>query len=766
MLSSNPRIVMHPSLSKHRSAVREWIRTRLKLPLILIALAGMPARADVLPPLSNIGDLRSLSRDKISNDTPIRIRGVVTWLGGRHCLTVQDNSAGIWVDFADARNRGLWREEDAVVYQAVEGTEIELEGRMDPGGYAPLILPSALRVLGKKPLPLALPMNPGSFFTGTDDCQRVEVNGVVQRFYMQDKWTILIVDTDPGRLTAQISSTLTDNPAALIDSEIRLRGVAATRFNTRGEATGIRFLSNVAGDLEVTKPPPAVESLPRVTLDRLLPFRSEAPGPHRVRVEGTVTYSLPGKFLYIQDRGQAVRVETSSMPVPKAGDRVEVDGFVFMSRSIGSLRDATVRTTGKAELPSPLKISPVEILDINRAAGKSAKVATQDYDGHLIRCRARLLAVESSLSNTAVRTLTLVQGGKSQQDNLIFRARLYDGEAGSLETLLPGSELEVTGLVELEFDAKEAEIDSYRSAPVNFGLILRGASDVTVVREPSWWTAERFIQVIISVLLALGGVLLWNLQLKLQVKRKSILLAKEITARRDAITEFRTTMRERNRLAANLHDTLPQSMSGIGLQLDACEISLRNLGIPSLPPLDVARRMVEYALGELRGAVWEMRSLSLRGRSFTAALQAVVDQAMNGHNTRISIETEGPLERIPDVVSGNLLLIIQEGIRNALQHGKPANITLKIASDAPGAPIRMTLSDDGCGFITGSQNGPEQGHYGLVGMRERAERLGGTFHVESSPAKGTEIVVVVSQTCEDESDLSEYPTMADSSIIM
>ncbi|MEY3896245.1 MAG: hypothetical protein RLZZ214_1765 [Verrucomicrobiota bacterium] len=715
-------------------------------------------------PLTPIGDVRSLSRETTSRALPIRVRGVVTWLNGRDNLTVQDDSGGIWIDFVEARIRDVWRGDDTVLDNAVEGMEIEVEGRIDPGGYAPMILPSTLRILGAQPLPQAAPMVPSRFFSGTDDCQRIEVNGVVQRFYPQGDWVILVMDANPGRFTAQVSHAVATDPAALVDAEVRLRGVAATRFNTRGEATGSRMFANVSGDLVVTKPSPLPDAVPKVTLDRLLPFRAEVLGPHRVRVEGTVAYALPGKFLYMQDGINAVRVETTSSLALKPGDRVEVAGFVFMYRFIGSLRDATVRKTGAAGLPESVEISPGEVLALNQMAVETAQVAPHDYDGHLIRCRARLLAVESGLSGKAVRTLTLEQTGATKRDKLIFRAQLFEGKASSLDALQPGSELEVTGLVELEFAATEIDNEGPRTAPVNLGLILRSESDVRVLQKPSWWTARNSIAVVAAVLLALGGALVWNFQLKRQVRRKSNLLAREINARRDAVMEFRTTMRERNRLAANLHDTLPQSMSGIGLQLDACEFSLRKLGIDSLPPLEVARRMVEYAIGELRGAVWEMRSLSLRGRSFTAALQAVVDQAVSGHATRVTVRTEGPLERIPDVVSGNLLLIVQEALRNALQHGKPALIVLAITTEGPGAPIRLDLRDDGSGFTLGRQKGPEQGHYGIVGMRERAERLGGSLHVESSPGHGTRIVAVVHRDADDNPMADDIP-LADPPIV-
>ena len=299
-----------------------------------------------------------------------------------------------------------------------------------------------------------------------------------------------------------------------------------------------------------------------------------------------------------------------------------------------------------------------------------------------------------------------------------------------------------------------------KSVPLNLGLILRSTADVVVLREPSWWTARHFMTVFTVALLALGVAVILNLQLKRQVRRKTALLVREKNARRDAAIEFRSTMRERNRLAANLHDTLPQSMSGIGLQLDACEISLHRLGIEALPPLEVARRMVEYSINELRSAVWEMRSLSLRGRSFTAALQAVVDQVGRGHTARISVHTEGPLERIPDFVSGNLLLIVQEALRNAQKHGNATNISVRIRTKAQGGLIRLELTDDGCGFVQHGLRGPEQGHYGIVGMRERAERLGGSLRVSSTLGRGTRIVAEVSQHVDD-AEMADEELLAD-----
>ena len=718
---------------------------------LVLPLAEVNGSSSTAGAFARISDIRAMPREQAALAIPVRVRGVVTWQNGIQNLTIQDDSAGIWIDMVEARKRGIWQGDDTVFLKGVTGMEVEIEGHCDPGGYAPLILPATLRVLGPKPLPKPMAMDPARFFSGADDCQRIKVRGVVQGSYPLDPWVVLVMDANPGRFTALVSRNVVSDPGSLVDADVSLTGVGAVRFNLRGEATGSRIRVGSPGDLKIERPPPPPDEVPRVTLDQLVTFRPVPKGPHRVRAEGTVTFSIPGRFFYLQDGTSAVRVQTDSKISLNSGDRVEAAGFVEISGLIGTLSYATVRKIGVGGLPKPLAISPVEILAIYNATS-AARRMERDYDGQLIRCRARLLAVETETATKEVKTLILEQpAATDRRGSFVFEAQLYEDKSKPL--LLPpiGSELELTGLVQLDLGPIDGRGQGAQSIPVSLGLILRTAQDVVVLTEPSQWTARRFAVLLAVVLTALGAALVWNLMLNSQVRKKSRLLAREISARRDAALDFRTTLRERNRLAANLHDTLPQTMSAIGLQLDACEFSLRRQGIESLPPLDLIRTMVGYAVKELRGAVWEMRSLSLRGRSFTAALQAVVDRSGEGHAAKISVSTEGPFDTIPEFVSGNLLLLVQEALHNALHHGHAENITVRFRTDEPGAPVRLEVADDGRGFTPDTGRGPEQGHFGIMGMTERAQRLGGSLRIESLPGRGTCIVVEVRQDLDDDS---------------
>lgn len=708
--------------------------------LAWLAAAAAIARAQ---PLTRVADVRSLPREKAATSIPVSLRGVITWRNAHDNLTIQDETAGIWVDLVEARNRKLWQSGRGTLTRLRVGMEVEITGLTDPGGYAPKVIPATLRILGQKPLPKAARMIPSRFFSGADDCQRVEVRGVVQGVYPLGDGITLLMDADPGRFTAQFTKSVIGNPASLVDAKVCVRGVAATNFNTRGEATGVRVMASGPVDLVVEKPPPRPDAVPMVTLDRILPFRAEPAGPHRVRVEGTVTYALPGRFFYLQEGNRAIRVETPSPIELRPGDRVEASGFVDISRLIGTLCDATVRKTGVATLPAPVSVTPSDILAINEAAVRSAQVVSpHDFDGHLIRCQARLLAVQTDPHGGGPGTLTLEQAAFSDRGKLVFRARLQDNHSGFLNSLQPGSDLDVTGLVQLDYTTADAQGPRiYRTFPSGLSLILREPADIRVIKKPSWWTARHLAMVLAAVLLALGAALVWSLQLKRQVRRKTRQLAREIHARHDASIEFQATLRERTRLAANLHDTLLQTMSGLGFQIEACEAESSSPAANNRPPghLKVARRMVSHAVEELRNSVWALRSLPLNGMELPEALDAIARRLGAGRGAKISIRSAGDLARVPDFIAGNLLLVVQEALHNALRHGDPENVTIEITTLDHPDRIALTITDDGSGFVPGEQLGVIDGHFGIQGMRERLERLEGSFTIRSAPGGGTVI---------------------------
>lgn len=132
-----------------------------------------------------------------------------------------------------------------------------------------------------------------------------------------------------------------------------------------------------------------------------------------------------------------------------------------------------------------------------------------------------------------------------------------------------------------------------------------------------------------------------------------------------------------------------------------------------------------------------MRSLPLAGKPFHDALTALVFRVCEGHDVRATVDAEGPLENLPEFVAGSMLLIVQEAVHNALTHARPMRIEVQVRAGVDDGPLVVQVADDGVGFHVGSQPGPREGHFGIQGMRERAERLGGRLDVRNRPGGGT-----------------------------
>jgi signal transduction histidine kinase len=705
--------------------------------VFLLLAAGSAAEERGVPAgvLTRIAEVRGLAREDAAQGREVRVSGVITWRGPGGAIMVQDATAGIWVGISRAKRNQMWAMNEAETEALRVGQRVEIEGISDPGGYAPVILPRTIRILGEQGLPAPRPMVSARFYSGADDGLRVEVRGVVQGFQAAEGGWLLHLNANPGRSTVEFPGSALQNPADLVDAEVRATGVAVSRFNTRGEITMPRLFANDASDLVVEVPAVAPFAAPLVPLDRILAFRPEPTGPHRVRVAGTVTFALAGKFLYLQTGDSAVRVETRAEDVYEPGDQVEAAGFADMTRHVGTLAEAQVRKVGRGATPEAVAITPEEIIALNTTAMTTGQLAKpHDFDGHLVRFRATLLAVQSATDpRQPVRRLTLARG------EMILGAILHAGETAALDALRPGSVLELTAIVQLEYTPVEGSRRSL--VPSRLDVVLRRAADVVVVTAPSWWTPGRLLAAVAIVVVALGAALVWAWQLRRQVRRKTHELAAEMRARRDAAIEFQATLRERNRLAANLHDTLLQTLGGIGFQMEACEAEAAAPAREGQAAvhLPVARRMLDHAVDELRSSVWALRSLPLNGQALPDALRALAERAGAGQAVRIDVQTAGELAHVPDFVAGNLLLAAQEALHNALKHGRPRTITMEArAADRPDW-IALTVRDDGGGFPPGAQVGAAQGHFGIAGMRERMERLNGTIDIVSAPGQGTTV---------------------------
>lgn len=735
--------------------IRAWKRCQQWLVGLALAVGLTTTQAaadggDGQPEAAADGTMTILDASRLpsagaANARPVRIRGVVTWRWQEwlaHCI-VQDETGGIWINIASAREQKICADSRADVEAIGVGDEVEIEGTLERGGYAPNVLPITIRKVGRRPLPEPIPVDDARFFSGCDNLCRIVVEGVVQGVREDGERWLLLMERSSRPFVARLPRTSASDPAAtLVNARVRLTGVAGAMYNTRGQYMHPSMLVGASADVEIVRPAPADPFEVGITpLEELAHFSPTPATGHRIRTAGIVSYARPGECFYLQEGSTGIRVAVRSREVPSPGDRVEVAGFLDRSRDFAGLAEAVYRVVGRAHPPDPRRLSPAQIIEISSTARKNGQMAEPgDFDGCLIRFPARLVDARQTPDGGL---LTLDSDGER------VAARLSRDQARQLPALEPGCMLDVTGILQLDLG------DFYRTRPAGTAggsqaviegltLLVPRAVDVRILERAPWWNTRRLLIALGGVAAVLLGSLSWVGQLRRQVAMQATRLAGEMRKRREAAVEFQASLRERNRLAANLHDTLLQTLGGAGFQLDTCRRAVAREDLDETSEhLEVARRMLRHAVGELRGSVWALKTMPLAGRSFTEAVDAVVAQLRTGQAATIELTIEGEEIDLPRFVQGNLLLVVQEAVRNALQHGRPGRIAVHVAQDAAARTVVVTVRDDGLGFVLAEVDGPAQGHFGLQGMRERIAGLGGAFTVDSRPGAGTTIIALV-----------------------
>jgi len=541
---------------------------------------------------------------------------------------------------------------------------------------------------------------------------------------------------------------------SLLDAEVRVVGIIGAVRNPRGELLSAAVVVESPDDVTVIEPPRSKPfAAPVVPLEAIARFNARPLDGHRFVSRGTVTAVEADGSLYLGRGRTGVRVETIAPAAVAPGDEVEVAGFLDTRVGVAGICGALLRTTASGPRPEPLAITPDEILDLYLTwKSQSKTIGPDDYAGCLVRFPAKLI---DRIATREGGTLVLASGLSTVTAMLPREA--YD----AVERVAAGSRVEVTGIVKMQFaDDTYAygfgRLHDWRPAQIDrLTLLVTRADDVVVTQPSPWWTPRRLAIALGAAGAAIGGALAWVALLRRQVKVKSAQLLAEARDRQAAAIEFDATLRERSRLAANLHDTLLQSLAGAVLQLDVCRRSLAGSRVAEAgDQLDVAKRMVKHAATDLRSSVWALRTAPAAGRSFTQSLSELVDhlnvecgnQEQPGH---VGLQFAGEEIPLPRFVAGNLLLVVQEAVRNALHHAEAEAIDVAVRFDTAGREVEVSVCDDGRGFEWGRQRGPAQGHFGLQGMKERVEALRGRLTIDTAPGRGTMVTVRVTVSPHD-----------------
>jgi len=249
-----------------------------------------------------------------------------------------------------------------------------------------------------------------------------------------------------------------------------------------------------------------------------------------------------------------------------------------------------------------------------------------------------------------------------------------------------------------------------------------------------------------------------DLTLSLREKNKQLATSSQVERDRlfDAISQQREQLRalnqkltevqeaERKQLARELHDEMGQSLTAISINLATIAQELPP-GSPGsfLERLNESKLLAEQTLEQIRELSSNLRPAMLDDLGLVPTLRWYTKRCEKRVNIPITLEVSGLKERLPAEIETALYRIVQEALTNVTRHARASHVHLEVR--LRGANVLAQIRDDGCGFdmihVLGQES--SKSGTGLVGMRERAVLLGGTFKIHSEPGAGTQVSIEI-----------------------
>ena len=656
-------------------------------------LAGFPEKSFVPSTISNIQNRVKEANDSGAEDVLVELVGKITASNGR--ILVLDDGTGK-VSVTPSKDFGCKR-----------GDRVRLRGHVHAKHYGKVnrsIFAFSADVLGQEtPVPpyrASVPECLSSFA----DLKEVLVEGVATDAFIDEldpNYLFIPIESEGLTVTAVLANPTASDIArakSFIDAKISLHGICFP-FSISPRRQFSRIISIAStDDITLLEPSPQDPFSGNSLMDDPTDIRPAPPKfPHRKTVTGTIVgrWNRLGLFLKA-DNGTRIRATLAkSSTVPPPGARVVLSGFVRRNAFFLSLANTLVRQDGETQrLESPQEVQAEDIL---RTPDGQPRIQAR-LDGHAISIEGIVRSHSQDIDSTPV---VFLESGKTT-----VPVRLYGIPAPSV-----GSRVRMSGICQILTDDDGSDMIH----ATGFMLVPRNADDIAVLEPPPWWTPGRLLAVIAILLLALGA-----LAVRIVLNRKLVALR----------------LAERSRLSAELHDTVAQNLTAISFQMSAAESARTVEPEAATKHMGIAARMLKSCRTELRRCIWDLRNDALSEPDFAKAVRETVTPVLG--RARLAVRANVRRAALDDLTAQAVLSMLRELTSNAVNHGNASSV--RIAGDLTDGTLRLSVTDDGCGFNPASLPAQESGHFGLVGIRERLHRLGGDLEIQSTD-RGTRAVI-------------------------
>ncbi|NCP86941.1 MAG: hypothetical protein CO094_00070 [Anaerolineae bacterium CG_4_9_14_3_um_filter_57_17] len=287
-------------------------------------------------------------------------------------------------------------------------------------------------------------------------------------------------------------------------------------------------------------------------------------------------------------------------------------------------------------------------------------------------------------------------------------------------------------LVAWEYDLAQVILFSVGTTALELGLIYFSAINSRNVY------VFGFIASIRTISFLAVGVFLSLLVKRLREQRESLRQANANLTHYASTLEHLTVSRERNRLARELHDTLAHSLTAISVSLETAKAYFEIDPPRAREFLEKSLDATRLGTDETRRALKALRASALEDLGLEIALRRAAESAAARYALGLDLSLQNPLPALSPDVEQTIYRVAIEAIENIVSHARAKNFSLRLTSDGQ---TTLVIQDDGQGFDLKSD--PSTGHFGLVGMRERAELAGGKLTVASAQGQGAKVTLTL-----------------------
>lgn len=671
--------------------IASFKRTRALLAACLVAtcVSDSLAQTKVSGELTTCRAVRALDRAEADRNHPVRLKGVVTcYAPSGQLLFIQDETGGAYVSATP------WPEKLEV------GEVVEVAGVSGGGLYSPVVLRGTVTARGVKQEPRFRRISIEELRMGRFDSEFVEVEGVVRAQFEGGDHTKLSIASGGAEFTALLfaqAAKLTN----LVDCRIRLRAVGGILFNHQ-KPTEFAVFGSEPNHVEVLRAAPADPfSMPVRSSGNLVWYAPGGENEHRIRLKGLVTFAK-GRMLFLRDDGGDTAVQLTDDTAALPGDTVEVAGFVSDHLKNPRVDYALHRVTARDGNIEPRSVDPQEVLSPAHAD--------------------QFLAVEgvcigSRRTGADVLTLLILRPAD------VIAAHVFGIGIEAPQTM---SRVRVSGI----WAQGDEELEAGLWAQSGASLQVIGMAAAPVASGAGYAMPSALGAAAIGIL----GMIFAAVRLrgaKAQTEQSSARV-------RELERELRASLRDRERVARDLHDSTIQSVFALGLTLED------NLGrLTSEPQAAEAglKRVVpeiNRIIRDLRNMLVGLESSTIQPQEFKTALKSLALTLGGEQNSKIRLDIDPAAQQALNAVQATELMhVAREALMNSARHGSPHTMTVRLR--AGDGKLRFTVEDDGRGFDPKSI---QSSGFGLRNMAKRAENLGAAYRLESEPGKGTSVTLM------------------------